>query len=82
LRVPAFDSICHLLLDGREEPRALGQNIIIVGVDDWDGFIQKEAVDSFLGHMGGIIAENWSHLDVKVTHHGIAVPPTHHMYVG
>jgi hypothetical protein len=58
LRVTAFDSIVHLCLGGWEEPEALGSKIIVVNVDDWDGFVQKEAVGAFVKHAGGILAED------------------------
>jgi hypothetical protein len=77
LRVPAFDSIGHLCLGGREEPKALGSKIIIVDVDDGDGFVRKKIVGSFV-NTGGIIAEDGLRLDMKVTHHSVAVPPAHH----
>jgi hypothetical protein len=67
-------------LGEREEPHSLGSNIIVIGVDGWDGFVRKEAVVSFVEHMGGIIAEDWLRLDVKAMHHGITVSLTHHLY--
>jgi hypothetical protein len=45
-------------LGGWEEPRALGSNIIVVDIDDWDSLVRKEAVVSFIENMGGIIAED------------------------
>jgi hypothetical protein len=78
LRVPSFDSIGHLCLGGWEEPDALGSKIIVVNVDNWDGFVRKEAVGSFVKHAGGILAEDGLCLYVQVTHHCIAMPSTHH----
>jgi hypothetical protein len=60
---------------------APGSNIIVVDIDDWDGFILKEAVFSFIGHMGGIIAEDGLHLDMKVTYHGAPGSPIRHLFV-
>jgi hypothetical protein len=68
-------------LGGGGEPRALGSNIIIVDVDDWDGLVRKEAVVSFVEHTGGIIAEDGLPLDMKITHDGVAVPSAHDPYV-
>jgi hypothetical protein len=78
LRVPAFDSIGHLCLGGWEDPLALGSKIIFVNVDDWDGFVRKEPVGFFVKHAGGIIAEYGLRLYMQVTHHGVAMPSTHH----
>jgi hypothetical protein len=47
---------------GGEELSALRSKIIIVGVDDWDGFFLKEAVDSFVEHMGGVVAQDGLYL--------------------
>jgi hypothetical protein len=65
-------------LGGWEDPRALGSNIIVADVDDWDGLIRKEAAVSFIEHTGRIIAEDGLGLDIKIMHHGVAVPSTHH----
>jgi hypothetical protein len=45
LRIPAFDSIRQLCFgwEGRAEGSWVS-NIIIVGIDDGDGFVRKEAV--------------------------------------
>jgi hypothetical protein len=64
---------------GREEPRALWSKIIVVDVDDGDGFVRKEVVGSFVKHTGGVIAEDGLRLDMKIRHHGVAVPPAHHL---
>jgi hypothetical protein len=65
-------------LSGWEEPKALGSKIIVVNVDDWDGFVRKEAVGSFVKHAGGIIAEDGLRLYMHATHHCADMPPTHH----
>jgi hypothetical protein len=49
--------------------------------DDWYGFVREEALVSFIEHVGGIIANNELCLEIEVPHHGVAVPPTHHMDV-
>jgi hypothetical protein len=77
LSVTSFDSIGHLCLGGWEEPYALGSKVIVVNVDDWDGFVRKEAVGSFVKHAGGILAEDGLCLYVQVTHHYVAMPLTH-----
>jgi hypothetical protein len=68
-------------LGGREELRALGSNIIFVDVNDRDGFVQKEALVSFIEHTGGINVEDGLRLDVQIIHHGVTVSPTHHLYI-
>jgi hypothetical protein len=57
---------------------ALESIIIVAYVDDGDGLVRKEAVGSFINHKGGIIAEDGRRLDMKITHHGVAVPSAHH----
>jgi hypothetical protein len=69
------------VLGGREEPQALGLNVIILHIYDWDGFVQKEAVVSVVEHTVCIVSEDWLCLDMEVTHHVVAIPPNHHPYV-
>jgi hypothetical protein len=66
---------------GRAGLRSWVSKIIVIDVDDWDSFVRKEAVVSFVEHMGGIIAEDWLCLYKKVSHHGVTILPTRRPFV-
>jgi hypothetical protein len=65
---------------GVECSSSLGQ-IIIVDIDDRDGLVRQKTVCSLVKPMDGVVAHNWMALHIQVSHHGIAVPSSHHAYV-